>query len=161
VVPLSAVRWFGLRERVVDHPSHRLLDVAAERRFQVMSERVRGPVKRRLADRRGKPRYDVVGELWGTLELVVQLTLRNLSPSGALIESHVPLTPDSVHWLRFDGGGRQIVTQMQVRHVTPSPGRDGGTYFIGVEFLSPPSKLVEGNAPLMSATTAGADSTEA
>jgi len=94
-------------------------------------------MRRKLGDRRVRPRYDVVGDLWGTLETVLHLPLRNVSPGGALIESHVPLTAESVHRLTFRCDGQEAAAQVRVRHVKPSRSVDGErTYLIGVEFLS-------------------------
>jgi hypothetical protein len=94
-------------------------------------------VRRKLGDRRNRPRYDVVGDLWGTLETVLRLPLRNVGPGGALIESHVPLPAESVHRLTFRCGAQEAAAQVRVRHVKPSISLDGDlTYLIGVEFLS-------------------------
>ena len=41
-------------------------------------------MKRRLGDRRVRPRFEIVGELWGTLETVLRLPLRNVGIGGAL-----------------------------------------------------------------------------
>lgn len=94
-------------------------------------------MRRKLGDRRNRPRYDVVGDLWGTLETVLRLPLRNVSPGGALIESHVPLPAQSVHRLTFKVDGRDAAAQVRVRHVSPVLSADGEqTYLIGVEFIS-------------------------
>jgi hypothetical protein len=75
--------------------------------------------------------------LWGTLETVLSLPLRNVSPGGALVESHVALQPESVHGLTFFYDGVDASTQVRIRHVKPSISLDGErTYLIGVEFLS-------------------------
>ncbi len=94
-------------------------------------------MRRKLGDRRIRPRYDIVGDLWGTLETVLSLPLRNVSPGGALIESHVPLPAESVHRLTFRCEGQDAAAQVRVRHVKPTISIDGErTYLIGVEFLS-------------------------
>lgn len=94
-------------------------------------------MRRKLGDRRIRPRYDIVGDLWGTLETVLRLPLRNVGPGGALIESHVPLQAESVHRLSFPGDGRDSGTQVRIRHVKPTQSLDGHkTYLIGIEFLS-------------------------
>ena len=94
-------------------------------------------MRRKLGDRRIRPRYDIVGDLWGTLETVLRLPLRNVSPGGALIESHVPLPAESVHRLTFRCDGQDAAAQVRVRHVKPSISIEGErTYLIGVEFLS-------------------------
>jgi hypothetical protein len=43
--------------------------------------------KRRLGDRRGRARFEIVGQLWGALESVQPLVLHTLSRGGALLES--------------------------------------------------------------------------
>lgn len=100
-------------------------------------------MRRKLGDRRGRPRYDIVGELWGTLETVLKMPLRNVGPGGALIESHVALTPESVHRLTFTYDGHDASTQVRVRHVKPSITMEGQrTFLIGVEFVSAHPALV-------------------
>jgi hypothetical protein len=94
-------------------------------------------VRRKLGDRRVRPRYDVVGDLWGTIETVLEMPLLNVSPGGALIECDLPLTPESIHRLTFSFDGQQAGTQVRVRHVEPIATRDGRRmYRIGVEFVS-------------------------
>ena len=104
---------------------------------------MRDAVRRKLGDRRGRPRFDIVGDLWGTLETVLRLPLRNVGPGGALIESSVALSPESVHRLMFRYDGQDASTQVRVRHVKPEFSIDGErTFLIGVEFLAPHPMLV-------------------
>ena len=112
-------------------------------------------LRRKLGDRRGRPRYDIVGDLWGTLETVLRMPLRNVGPGGALIESHVALPSESIDRLSFSYEGQVASTQVRVTHVKPSISMDGErTFLIGVEFLSVHPALVgqierwmvEGNA---------------
>ncbi len=94
-------------------------------------------MKRRLGDRRVRPRFEIVGELWGTLETVLRLPLRNVGIGGALFESHVPLAAESIHRLNWQCDGRESAVQVRVRHVRPVESADGErTYLIGIEFLS-------------------------
>src|SRR3954469_5380737 len=112
-------------------------------------------VRRKLGDRRGRPRYDIVGDLWGTLETVIRLPLRNVGPGGALLESNVPLAAESVHRLVFTCDGDDTSTQVRVRHVKPMLSVMGDrSYLIGVEFLSVHPALVGQIAEWM--TDAGA-----
>jgi hypothetical protein len=93
-----------------------------------------------------------VGDLWGTLETVLRLPLRNVSPGGVLIESHVPLVAESVHRLTFRCDGQEAAAQVRVRHVKPAISIDGErTYLIGVEFLSVHPALIGQVARWMSA----------
>jgi hypothetical protein len=96
--------------------------------------------KRRLGDRRGRPRFEIVGQLWGALESVEPLRLHNLSRGGALIEARVPLQPESIHRLRFAYRGQVSDLQARVRHVTPlSTASMHDRFLVGVEFLAVPS----------------------
>ena len=100
-------------------------------------------MRRKLGDRRNRPRYDIVGDLWGTLEAVIRLPLKNISPGGALIQSHVPRPAQSIPRLTFTCDGRDAATQVRVRHVSPVVSPDGErTYLIGVEFMSVHPALV-------------------
>jgi hypothetical protein len=94
-------------------------------------------VKRRLGDRRIRPRFELVGELWGTLETVLRLPIRNVATGGALFESHVPLAAESIHRLTWACGGRDAAVQVRVRHVRAIESADGErSYLIGIEFMA-------------------------
>jgi hypothetical protein len=99
--------------------------------------------RRRLGDRRGRPRFEIVGQLWGALESVEPLRLHNLSRGGALIEARVPLQPDSIHRLRFSHAGQVADLQARVRHVTARSGASPhDSFLVGLEFLAvPPATL--------------------
>ncbi len=100
-------------------------------------------MRRKLGDCRSRPRYDVVGDLWGTLETVLRLPLRNVGAGGALIESHVALPAESIHRLTFSYGGQDASTQVRIRYVKPTISGEGErTFLMGVEFLSVHPALV-------------------
>jgi hypothetical protein len=100
-------------------------------------------MKRRLGDRRGRPRFEIMGDLWGTLDTVVGMPLLNVGTGGALVQSSVPLTPQSVHHVAVSCDGQHTPTSVQVRHVRPVVGSDGRDYYlIGLEFLSMPAALL-------------------
>ena len=93
-------------------------------------------MKRRIGDRRGKPRFEIVGDLWGSIDTTTSLTLKNLGRGGALLESPLPLAPDSVHWVTALADGASHAVQMRVRHSTTTGARgETPRYLIGVEFL--------------------------
>ena len=95
-------------------------------------------VRRREADRRSRPRFEIVGELWGTVETLLRLPLRDLGLNGALVESHVPLAVGSVHRILWDAEGGETSTEVRVCHVRQETGADGEeTYLVGVEFVTP------------------------
>ena len=102
-----------------------------------MSNGRENAVRRKLGDRRNRPRYDIVGDLWGTLETVLRLSLRNIGSGGALLESHMPLPGESIQRVTFSWNGQDTTTQVRVRHVERRILEDGEpTYLIGVEFLA-------------------------
>jgi PilZ domain len=101
-------------------------------------------VRRKIGDRRIRPRFDIVGDMWGTLETVLQLPLKNVSRGGALIHSHVPLPSQSVHRLAFNADGQDISVPVRVSHIDTQISADGErTYLIGVEFLSAQPALLQ------------------
>jgi hypothetical protein len=93
-------------------------------------------MKRRIGDRRAKPRFEIVGDLWGSVDVSASMKVRNLGRGGALLESPLPLTADSVHWVTALADGTAHPVQLRVRHSTASVGVAGAPqYLIGVQFL--------------------------
>jgi hypothetical protein len=92
--------------------------------------------KDRLGDRRSDLRFEIIGQLWGSLDAVEPLPLRNVSRGGALVESRLPLPSDAVHGVRLAYNARTTALQARVRHVTPIYGPAGNErYLIGLEFV--------------------------
>ena len=105
-------------------------------------EEVEKRMQRRLGDRRGRPRFEIVGDLWGTLDTVVGLPVLDAGRSGVLVQSSVPLSVESVHHVAVNCEGQQASARVQVRHVRRVVGSDGREhYLVGLEFLSMPSAL--------------------
>jgi len=98
---------------------------------------------RPLGDRRRRIRLEVVGALWGTLELDRHAQLINISRTGALIASSVPAAVDSMQLLTLTIEGHEVTLSARVRHlqrVGDEP-ESASSYRIGVEFLEAPSIL--------------------
>jgi hypothetical protein len=110
-----------------------------------MVRRIEGDdVRRKIGDRRIRPRFDIVGELWGSLESVLRLPLKNVSRGGALIHSHVPLPVQSVHRVALHAGEQEVSVPVRVSHVDQRVSADGErTYLIGVEFVSMQPALLQ------------------
>ncbi len=101
-------------------------------------------MRRKMGDRRIRPRFDIVGDLWGSLETVLRLPLKNVSRGGALIHSHVPLPPESVHRIALYAEGQEHSVPVRVSHVEQQVSADGEcTYLIGVQFISAPPALLQ------------------
>jgi hypothetical protein len=91
---------------------------------------------RRLSDRRGRLRFELVGERAAALRIVEVLTVKDLSSNGALVESAVALPVESVHTLRLETGDVRGEVTARVRHVTAAAATNGSAcYRIGFEFL--------------------------
>ena len=92
-------------------------------------------MKKRIGDRRGRGRFEIVGTLTGTLETLRRFGVRNVGAGGALFDTTVPFAPGSriTGRLTFRGHSREV--RGKVRHVTTLPVRDPGMrYLVGVEW---------------------------
>ena len=99
---------------------------------------------RPLGDRRRRIRLEVVGSLWGALEVERQAQLLNISRSGALIMSPVPAAVDSMQSVKLTVEGHEVKLDARVRHMQRLGNSLEGEpqYRIGLEFLEAPAVLV-------------------
>jgi hypothetical protein len=88
-------------------------------------------------------RLEVVGSLWGTLEIDRQAQIVNISRTGALIMSPVPAPVDSTQSVRLIVEGHEVKLSAKVRHLQWLGDQPGGEpqYRIGLEFLEAPAVL--------------------
>lgn len=87
-------------------------------------------------DRRMTERFDVLGSLWGVLEIPETAAVVNSSETGMLVESTACPVLDAVQVARVDIDGVVTAVQSAVRHVRPV---EHGKYLVGLEFVKPPS----------------------
>ena len=91
----------------------------------------------RLADRRMATRFEILGELWGSVQALEPLRVCNFAPEGALVESGSPLPVGSVHAIRLIQGAEATEIRAAVRHVSPATqAGDERRYLVGLEFLN-------------------------
>ena len=106
-------------------------------------------------DRRTHPRFEIVGGLWGTFEMVVALTVINISRGGLLVSCPVPLERDSVHKVTMRRGDLQTAVDVKVCHSRAAAAEKGTGYVMGCEFVSRTSAmealLMDGQAEFGSA----------
>jgi len=97
-----------------------------------------------MGDRRRRIRLEVVGSLWGAMEVDRPAELVNISLSGALITSPVPTAVDSTQSVRLTIEGHEVTIAARVRHLQrlSTAGESEPHYRIGLEFLEAPSILV-------------------
>lgn len=97
-------------------------------------------MRRRGGDRRAKARFEIVGDLWGRIDMSAPMLVQDICRDGALLDSPSLLPTGSIHWVTVLAGGERHRIQIRVRHsrlateVAARPPR----YAIGVEFLNLP-----------------------
>jgi hypothetical protein len=98
-----------------------------------------------LGDRRRRVRLEVVGALWGVIEVTEPARILEISAGGALIASPVAAAPDSIRVVMMNIDGVDIPVDVRVRHLRTLPASDDAPlhYLLGVEFLSPPPALTD------------------
>jgi hypothetical protein len=101
------------------------------------------PFKDRLGDRRTEMRFEIIGQLWGALDVIDYLPLRNLARGGALVEAPAPLGAESFRALRFGFDGTNQEVTVRVRHVTPRRTAQGERYLVGLEFVEPSAAALD------------------
>lgn len=115
------------------------------------------PFKERLGDRRGDLRFEIIGQLWGSLETVESHSLLNLARGGALVETRTRPNPEAVRAVRFAFNGTSHDIQVKVRHVTSETVPDGKRYLVGLEFVEPGASALEQIDRLVAARLAEAN----
>jgi PilZ domain-containing protein len=98
---------------------------------------------RPLGDRRRRIRLEVVGSLWGALDIDRQAQLMNISRTGALIVSPVAAAVDSMQSVKLTIEGHEIKLAARVRHMQRVDEAPGPLYRIGLEFLEEPAVLAQ------------------
>jgi hypothetical protein len=89
-----------------------------------------------LADRRAATRFEIVGDLWGSVQALESMRICNLTAEGALVESAGPLPVGSVQPIRLTQGAQSMEVRAAVRHLTPVFLENGERrYRVGLEFL--------------------------
>jgi hypothetical protein len=100
--------------------------------------------RRRLGDRRNRVRYEIVGQLWGSLETFEPMEVHNISQGGALVESRVPLNSESVQRFRLTTPDQTLDLQGRVTHVSQRQDVTAPENFlVGVQFVSLPQPALD------------------
>jgi hypothetical protein len=97
-----------------------------------------------MGDRRGYLRYQVVGDLWASIEIHDDVVVRNVASGGALLETTLSPTVPAIRaaYLTLPDDGPELM--VAVRHVTPLNLPLGGSrWLLGVEFIRVDSQARE------------------
>jgi hypothetical protein len=91
-------------------------------------------------DRRAHIRFDVLGDLWGVLELPEPARILNVSGTGMLIEAASNAVLGSVQTIAVLVEGEMVRFDTRVRHVQPTaqPGR----FLLGLAFEAVPTSVL-------------------
>ena len=107
-----------------------------------------------MSDRRAQPRYDVIGALWGVLELNEEARLRNVSATGVLLDSPVPMALDSAQTIQLAVDGQGVAVEARVRHARQQADDSREPrYVIGLEFIEPPTSVLQSIEQLSSSVS--------
>ena len=87
-------------------------------------------------------RFEVFGAFWGTFDAGDGARLIDLTPYGALIESHVALAVESIQSLCLVLDNQPAIAEARVRHLRPTPDRTD-RYLVGVEFIAPSTVFLD------------------
>jgi hypothetical protein len=99
---------------------------------------------RRLSDRRGRLRFELVGDLPAVLGAAERLTVHDINARGASVEAPMPLPAESAQTLWLVSGGVAGQITARVRSVSRSDRADGTeSYRIGLEFIDVPQAFRE------------------
>lgn len=108
--------------------------------------RFRGPapVKKRLGERRTKPRFDIVGLLVGTVESWPRYSVLNVGPFGALVKATWPFPLGTRLGGTLAIRGRRLPIRAVVRRVARGTDPEGRPWcWVGLEWVDGPIAMDE------------------
>jgi c-di-GMP-binding flagellar brake protein YcgR len=92
----------------------------------------------RSGDRRQHLRFEVAGELWGSVDFGDRAILRDIAAGGILVETSLPCMSKSIRGAQVavpEGGPELTVIVRHVSAVTP-PAESSARYLVGLEFMN-------------------------
>jgi len=87
-------------------------------------------------------RVKILGDLHGEVMVYQPMTITEISPGGALIETSFPLQLGSLHDLRLQLGGTSVVVKGRVAHAQVTEvEQEQVVYESGIEFVEPSERV--------------------
>jgi hypothetical protein len=98
-----------------------------------------------FGDRRTSVRLEILGSLWGTLQLAESARVINISPGGAMIMSPSGMALDSTAAVKLTVGGEQVTLHARVKHLrhVAASAEEPAHYLIGLELPGMPAALAQ------------------
>jgi len=107
-------------------------------------------------ERRSGERMEILGELRAEVMVYQPLSIRELSHSGAQVETSFPLQIDSLHDLRLDLGDASVIVSGRVVHCgIVDVDREFVAYRSGLDFVQPSSGIRDLISRFIDATRVG------
>lgn len=93
-------------------------------------------------DRRDRERFDIVGMLWGQLEVGEPARVVNVSTTGVLLETCITFALGAEQTLQLLVDGQPVLVDTIVRRIAPI--NDGRPYRfeVALEFVAPPLPVI-------------------
>jgi hypothetical protein len=100
-----------------------------------------GPVKE---DSRDTERVVILGELQAEIMMFESMLIKEISRTGATVDTRFPLQLNSLHDLRLTLGDRSVILKGRVVHSRISDvDQDIVTYRTGLEFVEPSERVAD------------------
>lgn len=95
-------------------------------------------------EKRDSERVQILGDLRGEVMVFQHMTIREISRTGAQIETTLSLQLDSLHDFRLTLGDRSVIVKGRVAHCSISDvDQELVTYRSGIEFVEPSERVLE------------------
>jgi hypothetical protein len=95
-------------------------------------------------EKRDTERIQILGELHGEVMVFQHMTIREISMTGAQVETALSLQLDSLHDFRLTLGDRSVIVKGRVAHCSISDvDQELVTYRSGIEFVEPSERVLE------------------
>ena len=107
-------------------------------------------------EKRDRERIEILGELRGEVMIFQPLSIKELSPGGAQVETSFPLHLNSLHEIRLTLGDRSVVLKGRVAHCHISDvDQELVIYRSGMEFIEPSDRISDVICEFIDAIKAG------
>src|SRR4051812_28603587 len=114
------------------------------------------PMSGSAKDKRDAKRIEILGDLKGEVMVFSPVAIKEISRSGALVETAFPLQLDSLHDFRLTLGDRSVVVKGRVVHCSISDmDQEVVLYRSGIEFTTPPDRVNTAIAEFVDAVSDG------